>query len=57
MQITFFIHTENMTYEENHLKEGSGARESSGSQIDDVMLHKSKKKRKRREESFSALDS
>ncbi len=44
-------------HEENHLKEGSGARESSVSQIDDVILHKSKKKRKRREESFSVLDS
>ncbi|XP_016141380.1 glutamic acid-rich protein-like [Sinocyclocheilus grahami] len=50
-------HRKHDTYEENHLKEGSGARESSVSQIDDVMLHKSKKKRKRREESLSVLDS
>ncbi|KAF4113496.1 hypothetical protein G5714_006041 [Onychostoma macrolepis] len=50
-------HRKHDAYEENRLKEGSGPRESSVSQTDDVMLHKSKKKRKRREESFSVLDS
>uniref|UniRef100_A0A9J8BCQ5 Uncharacterized protein n=1 Tax=Cyprinus carpio carpio TaxID=630221 RepID=A0A9J8BCQ5_CYPCA len=43
-------HRKQDTYEENHLKEGSGAGESS-------VLHKRKKKRKRREESLSVLDS